>query len=517
MSKRTLINDRYELEDLPIAKGGMGHVWGGRDIKLDREVAVKLIRFPEGVPDQDFIRRFVRESRITARLQHPGVPAVYDVGTHEGTPFLVMQRIHGISLRDLIGEHGQLPTGWATAIAAQICAVLAVAHQASLVHRDLKPSNVMLEPDGGIKVLDFGLAAAPTLADFSKITQSGQPIGTPAYMAPEQVLAGISGPYTDLYALGCTLHEMLRGEPLFAGSTTYSLMNKQVSEPPPALRDMRADVPGDLDQLILALLEKKPEDRPHSAEIVYQRLLPFVGNLGPLPGALDPPSRLSPVRMYARVLSRVHADLAGVRADQIPAKAPTPAKPPRFDRDDIGQARDEAANLARRSRYSEAAARLTTAVEPASLTFGGTDNDVIGLRLELANVRFEGGDYRGAAPEYQRLAADLAARDGADGELVLHCRQKEATCHALIGQTAHALQQLGALLDDESRVFGAADPRTTELRRQIALLQLGAGEPDLARGTLSRLINDLVRRHGPAHPGAVEAQDLLAKIDQSTP
>ena len=128
----------------------MGEVWFGRDVRLDRPVAVKFVRLPEGEPD-DYVRRFVRESRITARLEHPGVPAVYDVGTHEQRPYLVMQRIRGISLKALLADHGPLPVGWVAAVAAQVCAVLSAAHRASLVHRDLKPSNLMMEPDGTVK------------------------------------------------------------------------------------------------------------------------------------------------------------------------------------------------------------------------------------------------------------------------------------------------------------------------------------------------------------------------------
>src|SRR4051812_25759167 len=119
----------------------MGEVWLGRDTKLDREIAVKFLRFPDGVPEEELVRRFHRESRITARLEHPRVPAVYDVGTHDGRPFLVMQRVHGISVADLVEEQGPLPIGWAAAVAAQVCAVLTAAHAASLVHRDLKPAN----------------------------------------------------------------------------------------------------------------------------------------------------------------------------------------------------------------------------------------------------------------------------------------------------------------------------------------------------------------------------------------
>ncbi|GAA4958105.1 serine/threonine-protein kinase [Actinoplanes utahensis] len=300
-----LIDDRYELESLPLARGGMGDVWLGRDVRLDREIAVKFLRFPNGVPDDALIRRFDRESRITARLEHPGVPAVYDVGVHEDRPYMVMQRVHGISVADLVAEQGPLPVGWAAAIAAQVCAVLVAAHAAALVHRDLKPGNLMLEPDGAVKVLDFGLAVAPTLTDYSTITHTHQSLGTPAYMAPEQAEAGTSEAATDLYALGCTLHEMLTGEWVFWAPTSFSLMMKQVKDTPPPLRSLRPDAPAELERLILDLLEKRPRDRPAGAEVVHRRLLPFVTGLGPLPGALHPAGTLSPARLYAGVLAEI--------------------------------------------------------------------------------------------------------------------------------------------------------------------------------------------------------------------
>ncbi|MEV7226964.1 serine/threonine-protein kinase [Polymorphospora sp. NPDC051019] len=532
MSGRTTINGRYELDGQPIARGGMGEVWGGRDTKLDRQVAVKFIRFPEDVPDDELVRRFVRESRITARLEHPGVPAVYDVGTHQKRPYLVMQRISGISVADLIAEQGQLPVGWAAAIAAQTCAVLSVAHEASLVHRDLKPGNLMLESDGGVKVLDFGLAVALDLTDFSKITRTGQSFGTPAYMAPEQIQAGLSGPHTDLYSLGCTLHEMLAGEQVFAGSTPYSVMNRQVDEPPRPIRELRPDVPVGLEELLLTLLHKRPEDRPDGADAVYRQLLQYVTGLGPLPGVLQPATVPSPSRMYAGVLSRVLADAAPVPPPAPPAggavvPVPPPASVPSAPRprsgrmvadaapagrDELSRARDEAHRLMRQSRYRHAADVLSAVVDRGAQAFGDADSEVLDLRMELADVLFEGGDYRAAIPVYQQLARDLAIRRGAGAEPVLHCRFRAATCHALAGQIEEALRQLGELLTDESRVFGPDDPRTLELRRQIGLLQIGARHHRAAIETLDALLPALIRCHGPAHPTVTEARDLLENL-----
>ncbi|RTL70285.1 MAG: serine/threonine protein kinase [Pseudonocardiaceae bacterium] len=193
-----LVDGRYALDPLPLGKGGMGEVWGARDTRLDRRVAIKFIRFPDDADGPELVRRFERESRITARLEHPGVPAVFDSGTDErGRPYLVMQFVQGVTVADVIAEHTILPVGWAASIAAQTCAVLVAAHGASLVHRDLKPGNLMLCPDGSVRVLDFGLAVALASGD-SQITRTGQSIGTPAYMAPELVLGEPTGPWTDL-------------------------------------------------------------------------------------------------------------------------------------------------------------------------------------------------------------------------------------------------------------------------------------------------------------------------------
>ena len=281
---RPVLDDRYALDDLPIGRGGMAEVWGARDLRLDRRVAIKLIRFPDGTPDPELVRRFHRESRITARLEHPGVPAVHDTGVAaDGRPYLVMQYVEGVSVADVVAEHGPLPIGWAAAIAAQTCAVLAAAHAALLVHRDLKPANLVLGPDGAVRVLDFGLAVALASGD-SQITRSGQTLGTPAYMAPELVVGEPTGPATDLYSLGCTLHEMLTGRSPFRAATAHAVMNKQVEQRPPGVRRDRSEVPLALEALVLALLAKNPDDRAGPAEQVYDRLREFVHELPVLSG-----------------------------------------------------------------------------------------------------------------------------------------------------------------------------------------------------------------------------------------
>ncbi|MEV4093359.1 serine/threonine-protein kinase [Streptosporangium saharense] len=297
-----VIGDRYVLDDLPLGQGGMGAVYAGHDRHLDRRVAVKFLRLVTG-PDEEMKRRFLREARILARLEHPGAPVLYDFGTFDHRLFQVMQFIAGVTVADLLSEHGPLPVPWAAAIAAQACAVLAAAHALSIYHRDLKPTNLMLCPDGSVKVLDFGLAMLRESDSTTQFTRVGQIVGTPAYMAPEQIQSGVVGPRSDLYALGCVIHEMLTGEQLFTGPTEYAVFERQVKERPPAV----GGVPADLNRLIQDLLEKDPERRPSGAEVLYERLQPFAVDLPMLPGFLNPPSMPSPGRMYARVVGRVLA------------------------------------------------------------------------------------------------------------------------------------------------------------------------------------------------------------------
>ncbi|MEV4599439.1 serine/threonine-protein kinase [Amycolatopsis sp. NPDC049253] len=291
-----LIADRYEVDELPLGRGGMGAVHRGHDRRLDRRVAIKLLRLPGR--DEELEERFAREARILATLDHAGVPTLYDFGTHDHRLFQVMQFVDGVTVADLLAEHGPLPVPWAAAIAAQTAAVLAAAHARSVCHRDLKPANLMLCPDGSVKVMDFGLAVLRE-ADVARFTRAGQLLGTPSYMAPEQIQRGLAEPRSDLYALGCALHEMLTGRQLFTGPTAYAVFEKQVKDAPAAV----PGVPATLNALLAETLAKDPADRPAGADTLYARLGPFVRDLPPLPGFLH--AVPSPARMYARVVAQV--------------------------------------------------------------------------------------------------------------------------------------------------------------------------------------------------------------------
>ncbi len=519
----TTIAGRYRLDPVHIGKGGMGEVWGASDTRLGRRVAVKFISFSDGQPDPELTRRFVRESKLIAQLEHPGVPVLYDAakvtdGPFEDRLYLVMQLVDGISLDDLIAEQDPLPVGWAAAIAAQICAVLQYAHGRQVIHRDLKPSNLMLSRDGTAKVLDFGLAVALDATDQSRITRTNQTLGTLAYMSPEQ-LRGEPTALSDLYALGCVLHFMLTGRLPFDGPTEASIMHGHIYEDPAPARSLRPSVPQGLEALVLRLLAKAPEERPASAEEVYDLLMPYATDLGELPGAVDP--GLSSFRKYAGVVGRVligpsSSHVAPAAAEMPPAPKPSPAPDSGpISLGDIARARRQADRLLRESRYDQAARLLTGTAEKAGTVLGTDHSELIGLRIDLANVLFTGGDYAAAVVAFQSLARDLARRDGPDADLVLRFRFQEASCLAVLGDGDLALERMESLLADERRVHGEGASRVVELRRQIGLLLAGLGRTSEALQLLDELAADLERRHGSGQPTARDIRNEIARMKET--
>lgn len=298
---RTL-NGRYRIDE-PLGSGGMATVWRGRDLHLERPVAIKLLE-RAGLGDPTALERFGREARAVARLAHPNVVSVYDFGTDGGDPYLIIELVEGPTLAAMLAG-GPLPVDRAIAIAAQICDGLAATHAAGVVHRDIKPGNLMLTPAGVVKICDFGIARLHHAAAHATLTSPAIVMGTSEYMAPEQASNdGVDG-RTDLYALGCVLYAMLTGAPPFTGETPPSVIGQHLHQPPVPVTARRPDAPADLDVLVAQLLAKNPADRPADANQVRARLAALAGvpaggyatAAGPaVPGA-------APVRGSAAVVS----------------------------------------------------------------------------------------------------------------------------------------------------------------------------------------------------------------------
>ena len=252
---------KYQISE-EIGRGGMGAVYKGYDPLLDRTVAVKILA-PHLVWEQAFLERFLREARAAARLQHPNIIPVHDVGQEGDNYYFVMAYLPGPSLKQLIAQKGRLAPAEALSILRQLASALDYAHSKGLIHRDVKPANVMFNEQGQAVLTDFGIVKA---AAESRLTGTGASIGTPHYMAPEQVMSQEVDARTDEYALGIIAFEMLTGRVPFDGDTTTAVLFKQVNEPPPSILACCPDLPPAVEPALKRALNKSPADRYASCE-----------------------------------------------------------------------------------------------------------------------------------------------------------------------------------------------------------------------------------------------------------
>ncbi|MFE7812540.1 protein kinase [Streptomyces sp. NPDC057433] len=520
--------DRYELIE-EIESGGMGTVWRGYDAVLDREIAVKLIR-PDVVASpaqaKEFTRRFEREARVTARIGHHGVPQVFDAVLDEASYdrlYLVMEYVRGISLRRMLtgAEDGavvELPVSWAASIAAQICTVLSYAHAIPVVHRDLKPDNVLIAADGTVKVLDFGIAKL-LRTDVTRLTATGNRIGTSRYMPPEQIDGAQITPLSDLYALGCVLHELLAGQPVFSGDNEYQLLHQHMDVPPKPLRTLRPEVPEDLESLTLDLLAKAPEQRPADAYAVYERLSPHL----PQPGSAaapvvftdggDSPSVVpDPTVIYRQPNAPLRRVTAPAPSSEPVDPGPVPARADTVLRDAIRDAYARSADLAEKGRFAQAADVLKAVIATAAAALGAHNPRVLGLRRQRAAVLMAGEDFRRALPEFDALAAVYARTAGPAGESALECRRHAAHCRANLGQATVALREFQEVLEVVSDADGDASETALDLRHSIGVLLFSEGRRTEAEGVLDALHEDMCVLLGEDHEETLEIADLLARL-----
>jgi tRNA A-37 threonylcarbamoyl transferase component Bud32 len=497
-----LIADRYELATV-IGQGGMGQVWTAYDRRLDRRVAVKLLR-PDKVASGENLtelrQRFDRECRVTAQVDHPGLVTVHDAGGDGDELYLVMQYVEGADLGDHLAGNTPYPWPWAVAVAAQLCGVLAAVHAVPIVHRDLKPRNVMVKPDGTVTVLDLGVASVMD-TDTTRLTHTGSPIGSPAYMAPEQAMGGAVGPRTDLYALGVVLHELLSGEVPFAGSHALGVLHRHLYDAPVPLRRIRAEVPEPLESLVLRLLAKDPQHRPAGGQDVYRELAALL----PAPGAGHAPlGPMDPTRPFLRP----HAPWPDRPAPPAAGPAATPVPGPRGT--DLAGAIDEVKRLLDAGRVTQAV-DLLGGIIPAAAERHGEHSPVLRtLRKQYAATLMEDGQYRRALPELRRLAEEFASQYGGADRQALQFRYEAAQCLEQLGDTTAALGEYRVLLPYFEQWAATAPAVPLDLRRRIGHLLLSIGDRAAARDVLGRLLYDAERVHGPHHPLPGEIRRTLA-------
>ncbi len=275
LTRDRVLSGRYRVE-AEIGRGGMARVYRATDTVLGRTVAIKVLD-TEQASDHSFVDRFRREARAAARLNHPGVVAVFDTGSDDGVHYIIMEYVHGRTLGQVVAEEGPLPPDRAAAIATSVAEALSFAHAEGLVHRDVKPANVMLTDSGRVKVMDFGIAR---VVSAHTLTQTAKVFGTAAYLSPEQAQGQRVDGRSDVYALGVVLYEMLTGRAPFAADSPVALAFKHINEEPAPPSSVRRGIPAGLEAVVMRALAKDPDARYPGAAEMATALGPFAAAAG---------------------------------------------------------------------------------------------------------------------------------------------------------------------------------------------------------------------------------------------
>ncbi|HVW02837.1 MAG TPA: protein kinase, partial [Planctomycetaceae bacterium] len=394
----------YELLD-EIARGGMGVVYKARQTRLNRTVAIKMILSGNLASDED-VRRFQREAQAAANLQHPNIVSVHEVGLHDGHHYFSMDYVDGRSLADLIRENPARPRQ-AAAWVRETATAIHYAHQQGTLHRDLKPSNILVDRSGRVRITDFGLAMRTT-ADQA-LTQTGQIVGTPAYMPPEQAQSkrSLIGPASDVYSLGAILYELLTGRPPFRSDSAVTTIQQVIQSEPVSPRLLNPGVPRDLETICLKCLQKEPHKRYLTAELLAEDLERFL--------------RGEPI--VARPIGRIARAWRWCRRNPLPASLASAAigllltiacgatiaylREAALHERAEGLADDLQKSYGDLSQLREIAKSLRAAVEADQAKLQDTQSKLLDAQTRTASVE---GDYRELESQRRALAAVLDIR-----------------------------------------------------------------------------------------------------------
>ncbi|MEV5796601.1 serine/threonine-protein kinase [Streptomyces collinus] len=471
MRKGELVGGRYRLAE-SIGKGGMAQVWRATDLIAGRDTAVKFLRpdsedlqqldTHERLAELDLLRaRFRREGNLLGRLDHPSIPELYDQGSHQSMPYLVMRLVTGVTLHKFLGQHAPLPLSVAVSVAVQTADALACAHTLPVVHRDLKPQNIMISEEGVVSLLDFGIAK-PLGIGVTQYTRHGSTLGSRGYQAPEQILEKEPTTRTDIYAFGCVCYELLTSRPPFAMDGTKGLIEQHLHQDPLPPSLYSAGVTEALDQLVLAMLAKDPEERPAVGEV-----LDVLNLLAPRPGDPEPRPRLHP---DPTTPLRHPQDRPAERRSQPPAASASDGDEEWLDARAVERLCDKAEHEIQEGDPDETVRHLAALAGRARMEWGSR-RPLVRRVWELAaeGLRLT-GDCGAAARLYQGVALELVHGDGpqqrADRAVL---RLRVAECRLAFGEIEAAIQTIEEAGRIAAGLPGLLATRVEDVRREVDL------------------------------------------------
>ncbi|MEU7299453.1 serine/threonine-protein kinase [Streptomyces sp. NPDC007206] len=517
MGENRLVQGRYRLLDL-IGRGGMGEVWRARDESLGRRVAVKCLK-PLG-PYHDpslapvLRERFRREARVAAALSHPGVTVVHDFGAYDGMPYLVMELLEGRDLSRLLADNRghPLPVDVVLDIAGQVAAALAYTHKQGVVHRDLKPANIVRLTDGTVKICDFGIARlAHDIGVTARLTGTGVALGTPHYMSPEQIGGDGVDQRSDLYSLGCVLYEIATGAPPFDLQDAWAILIGHRDTPPRPPRELRPDLPGHLEETILGLLAKRPEERPYGAGELARRLRD-VRTTGFSVRPIEIPERRGAARLPSWTCGMTTGHKAlGTGPGALPPDAGA-ALSGRWNaprRDAMPYPTGDHRHLDKPGRPGPTAVRRTVPAPGAERTAPDSPETLAG-RYASARALLRAGRATEALAAYTDLAQSAARMLGADHPDTFAARQETAYALGRVGRHFEAHQVYAEVLAARTRVQGPDHPDTLRCRHNLACTLGRLGRLDDACRTARETAAARARVLGADHPDTLVSRCEVA-------
>lgn len=417
------INGRYKVLEL-IGGGGMSNVYLAHDMILDRDVAIKILRY-DFSNEEELRRRFQREALSTTSLAHPNIVNIFDVGEDGAMPYLVMEYVPGRTLKEYIIEHSPVAPERAVKIMKQLASALAHAHHNQIVHRDIKPQNILMDEEGNVKISDFGIAMALSATSY---TQTNSVLGTVHYLSPEQARGGNATKKSDIYSLGIVMYELLTGRLPFSGESAVSIALKHLQTETPSLREIVPSIPQSLENVVLKATAKNPQHRYQSADEMDEDLSTVL-----LPERLDEPKFMVPIDMDAtRAMPAIKDSSSYINAEEtitntVPLQKSTKDTP-----------KQAAPKKEKKKKWPWIVGILLLTV-------------IAGLIIALAFPNLF-GPQQVAVPDVSGLERDVAVEELRSAGFVLADEQERYSEEVEEGHIIRTIPEAGKLRDKESEI-----------------------------------------------------------------